>query len=169
MPALDAGAQPNCADGRLSPASPGAYRQELPGTALASQGALLVASPRRRVFPGQKVQVGHARRFVARALDGCPAADDAILLTSEVVANALLYTRSAGGTFEVLVWRGLGAACVAVVDGGADIEPASRRAEELAESGHGLELVEALAARWGYCGGPAGRVVWFALRWLSLG
>jgi len=67
--------------------------------------------------------------------------------SSEVVANALLYTKSAGGTFEVLVWRGLGAACIAVVDGGADTEPASHRRSELAESGHGLELVEALAAR----------------------
>ena len=76
-------------------------------TQLAGQGARLVASPRRRVFPGHPDQVRQARRFVARALDGCPAADDAVLGVSELASNAIQHTRSGkGGRFQVLVWRG---------------------------------------------------------------
>jgi hypothetical protein len=39
-----------------------------------------------------------------------------------------------------------------------------RRAHDLeALGGRGLELVDALASRWGTLGGPDGRVVWFEL------
>ena len=89
-------------------------------TQLAGQGARLVASPRRRVFPGHPDQVRQARRFVARALDGCPAADDAVLGVSELASNAVQHTRSGqGGRFQVLVWRGRASACAAVIDDGA--------------------------------------------------
>ena len=39
-----------------------------------------------------------------------------------------------------------------------------RRARDLeAPGGRGLELLDALASRWGTLGGPGGRVVWFEL------
>ena len=139
---------------------------------LAGQGARLVASPRRRVFPGRPDQVRPARRFVARALAGCPAADDAVLCVSELASNAIQHTRSGqGGRFEVLVWRGRVSACVAVIDEGAPHGPAPRAPgpEDLAESGHGLRVVTDLAATWGQQElGPAGlpgRAVWFQLAW----
>ena len=66
-------------------------------TQLAGQGERLVASPRRRVFPGRQDQVAQAQRIVARALDGCPAADDAVLCVSELASNTLQHTRSGPG------------------------------------------------------------------------
>src|SRR5208283_6006013 len=54
-------------------------------------------------FPGRRDQVRHARAFVARFLDGHPAADDAILLVSELAANACAHSASGrpGGVFMV--------------------------------------------------------------------
>jgi hypothetical protein len=87
-------------------------------------GAALVARPKRRMFVGHPGQAGHARLFVTKALEGCPVVDTAILLTDELVINALVHTRSGGsGSFEVIVWRGVAAACVAVLDGGSDRKP----------------------------------------------
>jgi Histidine kinase-like ATPase domain len=90
---------------------------------------------------------------VARALDGCPAADDAVLGVSELASNAIRHSRSGqGGRFQVLVWRGHVSACVAVIDDGARRGPAPRAhgPGELAESGHGLRVVVELAANWGH-------------------
>ena len=155
---------------------PGAW---LAAAQVAADGAVLVAPPKRRSFPGQPEQVAAARRFVARALDGCPDIDTAILLASELITNALQHTGSAGrGTFEVIVWRGRSAACVAVLDRGSTSKPArpalepgraepGRGAEvdDLAESGYGLALVDTLATRWGYRALDEGMAVWFLLRW----
>lgn len=125
-----------------------------------------VPAPRRRVFPGHPREVAQARRFVASLLADCPVADTAVLLTSEVVTNALAHTLSGdAGTFEVVVWRGARTACVAVVDSGAAGTPAAGRFDPDAEAGRGLALVASLAARWGHEGGTAGRAVWFMLRW----
>jgi anti-sigma regulatory factor (Ser/Thr protein kinase) len=133
---------------------------------LAGQGAALVAPPKRRVFPGHPRQAAHARRFVARALDGCPATDTAVLLTSELVTNALAHTPSSdGGSFEVIVWRGAAAVCIAVLDAGSGKTPAAGGVDPGSESGRGLSLVAMLAASWGHDGGTAGRAVWFLLRW----
>jgi hypothetical protein len=71
---------------------------------LAGHGAWLVATPKRRVFPGRPDQVAHARRFVGRILTGCPVADDALLCTSELASNAIRHTRTGrNGKFEVVV------------------------------------------------------------------
>jgi anti-sigma regulatory factor (Ser/Thr protein kinase) len=111
--------------GATAPASDG--RRPSSAAQLAGQGAVLVAPPKRRVFPGQPDQVAPARRFVARALDGCPVTDTAVLLASELITNTLQHTdTSDGGTFEVIVWRGLAAACVAVLDDGSDSTPTRR-------------------------------------------
>jgi anti-sigma regulatory factor (Ser/Thr protein kinase) len=60
-----------------------------------------------RVFPGQAEQVPHARRWArALALATSPAAaDEAELITAELVANAILHTTSGaeGGTVTVAV------------------------------------------------------------------
>ena len=61
---------------------------------------------RRRAFPGSGDQVARARLFVGQVLGGCPAADDAVLLTSELVTNAVTHTASGtGGKVVVTVYR----------------------------------------------------------------
>jgi serine/threonine-protein kinase RsbW len=116
------------------------------------------------------------RRFVARALDGCPAAEDAVLCVSELASNAIQHTRSGlGGRFQVIVWRSRASACLAVLDDGGYGHPApppapgSAGLADLAESGHGIRVVEHLADSWGhqfYRDGPAGgRAVWCHLTW----
>jgi hypothetical protein len=54
---------------------------------------------------------------------------------------------------------------VEVHDLGSDVAPVVRRAGSPGESGTGLGLVEMLADRWGFHGGPSGRVVWFEMGW----
>lgn len=57
-------------------------------------------TPRHRIFAADPHQVTHARRFVRSALADCAAADDAVLLTSELVTNSVQHSRSArGGPF----------------------------------------------------------------------
>lgn len=118
--------------------------------------------PKVRVFRGSPDQVRYARDFVARVLAGFPAADDALLLTGEVVTNAVVHTASgAGGTFAVMVCHEGNRARIAVRDGGAEKSPAVRPGSSDGESGFGLGLVETLADRWGHDGDVRGRVVWF--------
>jgi len=121
----------------------------------------------RRVFAGRADQVRHARRFVKAALDeGFPLADLVVLLSDELVTNAVVHTRSGdGGVFEVRVWSGPSSACVAVLDGGSWGEPSPAALDAVRESGRGLALVDALAAHWGHAGGRDGRITWFVVRW----
>ncbi len=85
--------------------------------------------------------------------------DTAVLLTSEVVTNALVHARSAP-RLEVAV--GPGSVLVEVGDDDrsrprpVDIAPG-------AVSGHGLRLVDQLAADWGVRPDCSGKVVWFSL------
>ena len=129
-----------------------------------------VIRPRRRVFPGVKDQVARARLFVGDVLDGCPAAADAVLLTSELVTNAIAHTASGrGGKVIVTVYRGDTGVRVDVLDDGSDQAPVVHPVGEARESGFGLGLVDLMADRWGHCGGRRSRVVWFMLRWKADG
>ncbi len=125
-----------------------------------------------RGYPGTLDQVGEARRFLGRLLDGCPAAADAALLCSELCANSVQYSRSraAGGQFSVhmkvrlgrWVWTG-------VEDQGGPWRGRPRDTERM----HGLDIVGALAGDdcWGVVDGAAagagGRLVWFRLGWAA--
>jgi anti-sigma regulatory factor (Ser/Thr protein kinase) len=77
------------------------------------------------VFRGEADQVGHARREVARYLDGCPAADDAALVVSELVTNAVLHSRSRHGMLTVHCERYPGYVWLEVTDAGGTWEPGS--------------------------------------------
>jgi anti-sigma regulatory factor (Ser/Thr protein kinase) len=106
-------------------------------------------------------EVGRARKLVHRAMedrDG-EARDASVLLTSEVVTNALVH---AGGSVEVHVTLSPSTVRVEVRDTSRRA-PLRRNAHEDATNGRGLELVELLAARWGVDPSPEGKTVWFEL------
>ena len=118
----------------------------------------------RRVFPGRPDQAASARRFIAAVLTRCPAASDAILLTSELVANAIQHTATgAGGGFEVAACHYPDGLRVTVTDDGSDSTPALVSHTALATSGHGLLIVEVLADRWGHWGNRRSLSVWFEI------
>jgi anti-sigma regulatory factor (Ser/Thr protein kinase) len=95
-------------------------------------------------------------------------ADVAVLLTSELMTNAVTHGTPTAGTF-VLLTITCDAAClrVDVHDGSGDLpvpdtglidEPAAE-----AETGRGLLLVTSLSAEWGFYRTPAGKAVFFTL------
>ena len=119
-----------------------------------------------RIFDGSPEEIRNVRAFVGQLVDGCPAADDVILLSSELATNAVLHSASgADGTFSVSVLIESGWVRVEVHDLGSDTAPTVRRSRQPGESGAGLSVVEIIADRWGFHGGPRGRVVWFEMDW----
>ena len=117
-----------------------------------------------RVFAGDAGQVRAARRFLAGLLDGCPAADDALLCVSELATNAVLHSRSGrpGGRFTVRAAVRAGSVRVEVTDEGG---PWGHERDGDGQSGRGLVIVGKLAGRWGRDEGGAGRTVWFEIDW----
>ena len=114
-------------------------------------------------LPGRPECVRAARQFVADRIGPHPRADEVLLLTSEVVTNAVLHSKSADpdGTVVVMASR-LGSALLMTVtdDGSAGSLPTISPGEE---SGNGLVLVQSLADRWGYLHDEAGTTVWFTI------
>lgn len=130
--------------------------------------SVLDARAKRRVFAGLPVQVQYARDFTRRVLDGCPVAEDAVMLVSEIATNAITHTSSSvdGGIFTVIIWRSDYRIEIEIRDEGSVTSPVVRRDFDAAEeSGYGLGLVDVLAVKWGHEGGPDGRVVWFEMEW----
>src|SRR5438045_6364495 len=105
------------------------------------------ASVFRHSYPGERAQVGQARRDVATFLAECPVADSVVLLVSEVCSNAVLHRRSGtpGGRFTVRVEaRSAGLIWAGVEDqGGSWIERAHGDGRM-----HGLDIVRMLAGDW---------------------
>ena len=123
--------------------------------ALADRGAFMV-------LPGLPESVREARAMVRRELGGHPAAEAAALAVSELVTNAIAYTRSGlpGGTFAVSVQSGPGGVVIRVRDGGARTLPVLADPEPGAEHGRGLRIVAALAEEWGTEPAATGRATW---------
>jgi anti-sigma regulatory factor (Ser/Thr protein kinase) len=118
-------------------------------------------------IPGRPEQVGLARAFVAQALGSKHIkadADAATLLTSEIVTNAIQHTRSGidGGTVTIVIIGVAHGVLVEIIDGGSAGAPVVK-GDLYAAEGHGLFLVQHLAAEWGYLKDPAGTTVWFHL------
>lgn len=86
--------------------------------------------------------------------------DEAELIASEITTNAVIHGR---GPIRLCVYEDAGLLFVEVEDGGGEQEPALREPDAGAESGRGLEIVEALAADWGVEALPGGVRVWASL------
>jgi anti-sigma regulatory factor (Ser/Thr protein kinase) len=112
-------------------------------------------------YPGRADQLLYVRRAVASHLTGCAVADDAVLIASELAANAILHSRSRAGHFIVRTELHPDHVRIVAEDLGG---PWRRRQPD--GRPHGLDMVKALTGpdRWGTettTGG--GRVVWARL------
>jgi anti-sigma regulatory factor (Ser/Thr protein kinase) len=118
-------------------------------------------------IPGRPEHVREARAFVAKALgDLRSGLEDAVLLTSELVTNAVMHSasRRAGGTITVQIAESAGGVRIEVADGGSDLSAPVVRGDVYTSDGHGLFLVQTLSDQWGYLRDDNGTTVWF---WLA--
>jgi anti-sigma regulatory factor (Ser/Thr protein kinase) len=111
-----------------------------------------------------------AREFTGRTLRGWGLpmlAEDAAVIVSELVTNALLHgcglSTATAGHVELILWRQDGQMVCAVTDPGLE-PPVLVSPDPLAEAGRGLQVVEALSAAWGWTRlGGCRKAVWAAL------
>jgi anti-sigma regulatory factor (Ser/Thr protein kinase) len=102
--------------------------------------------------------VAAARRFVVDSLAGArDGVDDCELLVSELATNAVRHGRS---MFRIGVYRRDGPIRIEVSDHN-DRLPVQGGAGPEAQSGRGLQIVDALSARWGVRPDFEGKTVWF--------
>jgi anti-sigma regulatory factor (Ser/Thr protein kinase) len=120
-------------------------------------------APALLTLPPSPTSVREARRFL---LQRCPElglhderCDDALLLVSELVTNAVLHGRS---DVCVELTRAHGRVRVAVLDENSR-RPIPVREDPDALDGRGLALVDAVADRWGVDQRDYGKSVWFEL------
>ncbi|WP_327251062.1 ATP-binding protein [Streptomyces sp. NBC_01244] len=105
------------------------------------------------------------RRRLIETLGVCGCAelmvDTAALLATELLSNALTHADVGGEPFRVrmdVYWSACGLTIV-VTDPDPRL-PVATSADDDAEHGRGLELLQALATRWGACPVAAGKTVW---------
>ena len=111
-----------------------------------------------------------AREFTGQVLRGwglLALAEDAAVIVSELVTNALLHgcdlSAAAQDKVELILWRQAGQMVCAVTDPGSE-PPVLVSADPLAEAGRGLQVVQALSATWGWTRlGSCRKAVWAAL------
>lgn len=115
--------------------------------------------------PPDPAAVSGARRFLRGTLQDWGVDDDtsdtAVLCISELVTNAVIHT-DAGCSVSVLLDDGV-LATVVRDSGRDDATPDEARDDPLRVHGRGLQLVEALVARWGSELDASGTTVWFVL------
>ena len=109
--------------------------------------------------------VSEARRFLRGTLHDWEVdeetADTAVLCLSELVTNAVIHSH-AGCSVRVQLDEGV--LTVTVRDSGrADAQTVEQLEDSLRVHGRGLQVVEALASRWGYELDLEGTTVWFEL------
>jgi anti-sigma regulatory factor (Ser/Thr protein kinase) len=126
-----------------------------------SSAAAQTAISYQRTFPGRADQVGLVRRDIASHLDGHPAAGDAVLIASELAANSVLHSASAGEHFTVRCQACPGHVRIEVEDLGGPWRPGQPDSRP-----HGLDIIRALTGPdgWGADRTAEGnRVVWARL------
>jgi anti-sigma regulatory factor (Ser/Thr protein kinase) len=143
------------------------------GRALAGEAAVIrLNKPHvlRTAVPAHPSHAAGIRRMVAAHLAHLSLPDEildnAVLATDEVFANAVKHgSTDTDDTIIVTVESTARELRVTVADGSSGV-PRSRPADEAAESGRGLAIVDALADDWGVAPpepGVAGKRVWFTL------
>lgn len=91
---------------------------------------------------------------------GDPRVGDVVLMTSELVTNALVHAHS---TAEVSIERDGNVIRVGVADNSPS-SPVMRSADPRRVGGNGMRIVEALADAWGTISRPTvGKEVWFSV------
>lgn len=115
-------------------------------------------------LPFEPVSASVARRHVTHVLRTRGVAEatceDAALVVSELVGNALRHGRAMRGGRLRVGWQfGDDGLSIEVTDGGTGV-PALRSGDALASSGRGLEIVASVADAWGFASEPDGTVVW---------
>jgi anti-sigma regulatory factor (Ser/Thr protein kinase) len=98
--------------------------------------------------------------------------DVLVLLASELVTNAVTHAQdgsgAAGGRISLCVRARAGELRVEVHDGSPVMPlPVPPDADDEAETGRGLMLVDALAAEWGFYRTPGGKAAYFTLPFLT--
>jgi len=124
--------------------------------------ALAVRDTAVMTLPGVPESLREARALVRRQLGVGPAAEAAALCVSELVTNAIVYTRSGlpGGTLAVSLQQVPDGIIVRVRDAGSRVAPVLADPEPGAEHGRGLLIVAAVADEWGTEPAITGRSTW---------
>ncbi len=142
------------------------------GAMFTREGDRCVRNPRSGYAPGMRIvtpldadtaAIRRARKTVSDQLWawGLPGlVDDAELITSELVTNALEH---GGGVIELRLAAMPDRVRISVVDGNPQHLPAVATDRGLRVGGRGLSLIEQLASDWGYDVGPDGKEVWAEL------
>ena len=122
-----------------------------------------------RTYPGTTDQVRQVREDLAAFTQGCPFADDLILMASELVTNALMHSKSGqpDGAFTVRAEVRTGDfAWLEVEDQGGEWTGQQPGDDE---HGRGLAIVAGLAGEGNWViedgAAPGSRVVWAWLNW----
>ena len=120
----------------------------------------------RRRFRRHPRQVAQARAFVAGALAGrSQLQETARLLVSETVTSTLAQSPAGqeAGSFQVGYALVADRLHVEVADDGGPTRLRRRIRGVHSTAGRGLQVVQALASRWGVRESPSGRTIWFEL------
>lgn len=117
-------------------------------------------SVRHELASAAAVRAGLAADLASRGVP-TSACDDAVLVVSELVGNAVVHCPSAGRDLEVS-WDVDETDITVRVTDPSVVVPTARQAELNATSGRGLAIVAALSAAWGVDVAPAGggKQVW---------
>ena len=125
---------------------------------------LLALRARETTYPGTPEHIATVRADLRPLLHDCPAADDVILCASEFAANAALHSNSRlpGGTFTVRILISRGDFIrIEVHDNGGPWASAVTDSP----GHHGLDIVRALADKWGTDGDLTRRTTWAIFNW----
>jgi anti-sigma regulatory factor (Ser/Thr protein kinase) len=121
-----------------------------------------------QVLPGTPEAAAAARQLARQVLgDDNPETETAVLLISELVTNSIVHSKSGepGGSITIALCPGPAGILIQVSDDGGASEPCvaalpDDTADDTAEHGYGLRLVDALAERWGTISSPDARITW---------
>ena len=113
-------------------------------------------------FPGRLEQIREARALAARMLHGCPGADDALLLISELATNASVHTAS--GQPRRHLHRAHPQPPPQLIYGEVEDQGSTWDGDlNAAQPPHGLFLLRALSTTCGTHCGTHGWITWFTI------